>query len=68
MIYHRNPHTLESESSSMKDYSETITGNQDCLRNTWVNGSLNHRERQTPLPGQCILDTALLIFFLWQET
>ena len=52
----------------MKDYSETITGNQDCLRNTWVNGGLNHRERQTPLPGQCILDTALLIFFLRQET
>ena len=68
MIYHPNPHASDSESSSMKDYSETITGNQDCLRNTWVNGGLNHRERQTPLPVQSTLDFSLLIFFLWQET
>lgn len=68
MIYHPKLHASESESSSMKDYSETITGNLDCLGNTWVNGGLNHREGQTPLPEQSALDIALLICFLWQET
>ena len=27
----------------MKNYSETITGNQDGLRNNWINSLLNHR-------------------------
>lgn len=62
MINHPNQYTLESERGSMNNYSETITGNQDCLRNTWVNGDLNHRETAE---GTGTLRTALLIFFFF---
>lgn len=49
----------------MNNYSETITGNQDCLRNTWMNVDLNQWEEAE---GTGTLHTALLIFFLQQET
>lgn len=65
MIYCPNQYTSESEKSSMNNYSETITGNQDGLRNTWMHVDLNQWEEAE---GTGTQHTALLIFFLQQET
>lgn len=56
--------TLEHERGSMNNYSETTTGNQDYLRNIWMNG-LHHGAETEETSA---LHTAQPISFLWQET
>lgn len=49
----------------MNNYSETTTGNQDYLRNIWMNSLLHHGAEAEETGA---LHTAQPISFLWQET